>query len=72
MERFSRTFLEGKANFRLETEVLKIWRERAPGDDHPAKWIVRIRSIEGKEQEMEFSRIILATGVCGQVECDTN
>ena len=65
METFSKTFLEGKAKFWLETEVLKVRREKAPSGGNPATWIVTVKDINtGGEQDLAFNRVIIATGVC--------
>lgn len=69
-EKFSATFLEGKAKFLMQTEVLNISR-KAPGD-----WRVTVRDAvtTGKEdkasgRELTFSRIILASGVRSSTYC---
>ena len=58
MENFSSTFLNGKARFQMETEVLNIER------DEKGKWKVTIEDLRhGSSGVLMFSRIILATGV---------
>ena len=67
VEKFSKMFLEGKAKFRFRTEVLNVERIRKPSGTHPAKWVIKARNVEsGVHEEMEFSRIVLATGVRGR------
>lgn len=64
METFSKVFLEGKVNFRLRTEVLKVKREKASSGGSPATWIATVRDLKtGDEQDLFFNRVIVATGV---------
>ncbi|KAF9035558.1 hypothetical protein BJ165DRAFT_1533546 [Panaeolus papilionaceus] len=59
MERFSDTFLKGKAKFVLKTSVLNIHR------DAPGQWRVRTRNlVDDQAGELNFSKIVLATGGC--------
>jgi hypothetical protein len=58
MERFSKQFLEGKAKFEMETEVLAIERDKG------GQWEVRVqRHFDPLPNTLRFSRIILASGV---------
>ncbi|TEB27449.1 FAD/NAD(P)-binding domain-containing protein [Coprinellus micaceus] len=59
METFSKVFLEGKANFRLRTEVLKVKREKASSGGSPGTWIATVRDLKtGDEQDLSFNRVI--------------
>ena len=58
MENFAKTFLIGKAKFRMETEVLNIER------DEKGKWKITVEDLRhGSYSILVFSRIILSTGV---------
>ena len=59
MENFTKKFLDGKAKFLMETEVLNIER------DEKGKWKITAEDLRhGSSRVLIFSRIILATGVC--------
>ncbi|KAJ3512120.1 hypothetical protein NLJ89_g3707 [Agrocybe chaxingu] len=63
MEKYSATFLEGKAKFKLQTEVLNISR------DAEGKWSVLVENALSRLKEvLVFSRIILATGGCSNAK----
>ena len=58
METFSQHFLEGKAKFEMNTEVLGIERDKG------GQWKVRVqRHSDSCSDTLTFSRIILASGV---------
>lgn len=58
MEKFSQQFLEGKAKFEMNTEVLGIERDKG------GQWKVRVqRDSDSCSDTLTFSRIILASGV---------
>lgn len=58
MENFTKKFLDGKAKFLMETEVLNIKR------DEKGKWKITAEDLRhGSSRVLIFSRIILATGV---------
>jgi L-2-hydroxyglutarate oxidase LhgO len=58
VEKFSQQFLEGKAKFEMNTEVLGIER------DIGGQWKVRVqRHSDSSSNTLTFSRIILASGV---------
>ena len=58
MEKFSQRFLEGKANFEMNTEVLDVER------DSGGQWNIRVQRHSGALSDtLRFSRIILASGV---------
>jgi glycerol-3-phosphate dehydrogenase len=64
MENFSKTFLEGKAKFRFQTEVLDIRRVKASENGEPSIWNVEVKDLQsGSTEILSFGRIILATGV---------
>ena len=64
MEDFTKTFLDSKAKFRFQTEVLKIQRVKAPENVEPSTWNVEVKDLQsGSTETLTFSRIILATGV---------
>ncbi|KIM34709.1 hypothetical protein M413DRAFT_20887 [Hebeloma cylindrosporum] len=63
MERFSQRFLEGKAKFEMNTEVLSIER------DIGGQWKVRVqRHSDAFSVTLGFSRIILASGGCSNLK----
>ena len=57
MEKFSQRFLEGKAKFEMNTEVLDVER------DSGGQWKIRVQRHDASSDTLTFSRIILATGV---------
>lgn len=64
MENFSKTFLEGKAKFRFQTEVLDIQRASLSENGEPSNWQVKVKDLVSQSTEvLSFARIILATGV---------
>ncbi|PPR00533.1 hypothetical protein CVT24_005507 [Panaeolus cyanescens] len=59
MEKFSDTFLKGKAKIMFRTTVLNVHR------DAPGEWRIKIQDLDsGEVGEKRFSKIVLATGGC--------
>ncbi|KAJ2933423.1 hypothetical protein H1R20_g3675, partial [Candolleomyces eurysporus] len=68
VEKFSNTFLEGKAKFRFQTEVLNIRRVKASENGEPSIWNVEVKDLQsGSTEILSFGRIILASGVSSRI-----
>ncbi|CAA7266092.1 unnamed protein product [Cyclocybe aegerita] len=67
IETFYEKFLQGKAKFIFETEVLNVRRDETKG------WEVKVEGVCSKEPRvLTFSRIILATGGCSNPNIPAN
>lgn len=56
---FADKFLEGRIRF--STKVLKITRDDTRA---PVPWLIHVRNRDGSEETLNYSRIVLCTGVC--------